>query len=39
MLLALRNVYIKYWWMVKSSNYNYVQQSIKYITIYINTYT
>jgi len=36
MLLALTNVYIKYWWMVKSSIFELcTTKYLKYITIYI----
>ena len=38
MLLALTNMIRKKWWMVKSSIFKYVQQNVKYITIYIYIY-
>ena len=34
MLLALTNMYIKYWWMVKSSIFKLC--TTKYLTIYIH---
>jgi len=40
MLLALTNVYVKYWWMVKSSIFKLcTTKYIKYIAIYIYTHT